>query len=120
MRRRLRKKLRLAEFAQMGFTVKYQPEPVLAASVLEAFLDRFILQAIEANDLHCGGGGGPEEWDFFVCPNGRRSATDVDRQRVRAWLESEPGVRNLRVGPLQDAWHRDGEEAQRPLGEHAA
>jgi uncharacterized protein len=120
MRRRLRKKLRLGEFTQMGFGIKYQPKPGLADTARDALLDRFLLQAIEAHDLHCGGGGGPEEWDFFVCPNGRRTATDADRQSVRAWLESHPDVTNVRVGRLENAWHGDGEEAQEPLGEHAA
>lgn len=121
MRKRLRKKLRLAEFTQMGFTVKYEPAPGLAESAREALLDRFLLQAIEANDLHCGGGGGLEGWwDFFVCANGRRSATDADRQRVRDWLDSQPDVANILVGQLQDAWHGDGDEHEEPLGEHAA
>jgi uncharacterized protein len=120
MRRRLRKKLRLAEFKQMGFEVKYRPQAGLAASALEALLDRFILQAIEANDLSCGGGGGPEEWDFIVCANGRRSSTDADRQRVREWLERQPEVISVVVGHLQDVWHGDHGAEREPLGEHAA
>ena len=120
MRRRLRKKLRLAEFKQMGFTVRYQLNPCLAEPAREALLDRFILQAVEANDLYCGGGGGPEGWDFFVCANGRRSSTDADRQRVREWLASEPEVTNILVGQLWDAWHGDDEVLQDPPGRHAA
>jgi uncharacterized protein YggL (DUF469 family) len=120
MRKRLRKKLRVAEFTQMGFTVRYQPRPGLGDSELEALLDRFVHEAIEVNDLHCGGGGSPEGWDFFVCANGRRSATDRDRLRVRDWLESQADVTNILVTQLQDAWHGGGEEPQEPPGKHAA
>jgi uncharacterized protein YggL (DUF469 family) len=115
----LRKKLRLAEFKQMGFTVLYQLKPDLAEPALADLLDRFILDAIEANDLHCGGGGSPEGWDFIVCANGRRSSTEADRERVREWLEGRPEVRSVVIGPLWDMWHgEDG--AQDPPGEHAA
>jgi uncharacterized protein YggL (DUF469 family) len=120
MRRRLRKKLRVGEFTQLGFTVKYRPAQCLETVALESLLDRFILQAVEANDLHCGGGGGPAEWDFFVCANGRRSSTDADREQVRRWLESQPDVTHAFVGQLVDAWHGDPEALEKPLGEHAA
>src|SRR5687767_2852535 len=102
MRRRLRKKLRLGEFIQLGFTVKYRPKLGLAPDAIEALLDRFIRQAIEASDLHCGGGGGPDSWDFFVCANGRRSATDTDRMGVQDWLKSQADVTDVVVAPLQD------------------
>jgi uncharacterized protein YggL (DUF469 family) len=120
MRRRLRKKLRLAEFKQMAFEVRYRLKPGLTASEREALLDRFVLRAIEAKDLSCGGGGGPEGWEFFVCANGRRSSTDADRERVRDWLERQPDIRQVVVGRLQDAWHGDQEAEREPLGKHAA
>ncbi len=117
MRRRLRKKLRRGEFTQLGFTVKYRPKQGLATAASEALLDRFICQAIEASDLHCGGGGGPEAWEFFVCANGRRSATDADRQGVQDWLKSQADVTDVFVAPLQDAWH---DEDDFPHGAHVA
>ena len=101
MRKRLRKKLRVGEFVQLGFTARYQVESGLSSAALDSLLDSFILEAIEASDLYCGGGGGPEEWDFLICANGRRSATDVDRQSVRTWLEQQPsisGSTRVRVG----------------------
>jgi uncharacterized protein YggL (DUF469 family) len=120
MRKRLRKKLRLAEFKQMGFEVRYRTDAGLTEAARDALLDSFILQAIEANDLSCGGGGGPEEWDFFVCANGRRSSTEADRERVRDWLERQPDIAQVLVGRLQDAWHDDEAAEREPLGRHAA
>lgn len=105
MRKRLRKKLRRAEFTEYGFAVQYRVQAGLATSAVDDLLDRFILEAIETNDLSCGGGGGPAEWDFFVCANGRRSATDVHRRRVDDWLRSQKEIVARRIGTLQDAWN---------------
>lgn len=120
MRKRLRKKLRVREFTELGFTARYQVKVGLSSAALDSLLDRFILEAIEANDLYCGGGGGPAEWDFLVCANGRRSATDADRQSVRMWLEQQPDVSLVFVGQLQDAWHGDDDAFEKPHAEHAA
>ena len=118
MRRRLRKKLRRAEFTEYGFTVQYRVQPGLSAQVIDDLLDRFILEAIEANDLSCGGGGGPAEWDFFVCANRRRSATDIHRERVEDWLCGQAQITARRIGPLQDAWN--GSEEPDDTGEWKA
>jgi hypothetical protein len=84
MRKRLRKKLRLREFIQLAFLAKAQVNPGLPEAARESLLDRFIVEAIESNDLSCGGGCGPLEWDLIVCANGRRSSSEADRERVRA------------------------------------
>ncbi len=120
MRKRLRNKLRLREFIELAFTARYQVKPGLSPAALESLLDRFILEAIEANDLHCGGGGGPVAWDFLVCANGRRSASEADCQRVRIWLEGQRDITSLFVGDLQDAWHFDDGEGEKPHAKHAA
>ena len=82
MRKRLRKKRRLQEFTQLAFLAKAQVNQGLPEMAREALLDRFLLEAIEGNDLSCGGGCGPWEWDLVVCANGRRSASENDRERV--------------------------------------
>ena len=58
MRKRLRKKLRLREFTQLCFTASYRVKSSFSTDSLDSLLDRFILEAIESNDLSCGGGGG--------------------------------------------------------------
>ena len=120
MRKRLRKKLRRGEFTQLGFNVRYSVQPGVATRVLDDLLDSFILQAVEGNDLSCGGGGGPAEWDFFVCGEGRRSAIDADRQRVQDWLKHQPQITSIQVGVLQDAWNGEDDAPETPGEEHAA
>jgi uncharacterized protein YggL (DUF469 family) len=105
VRRRLRKKLRRQEFTELGFAVQYRVQADLAPAAIDDLLDRFILEAIEANDLSCGGGGGPAEWDFFVCANGRRTATDFHRGRVDEWLRGQREVTARLIIGLQDAWN---------------
>ena len=120
MRKRLRKKLRLQEFIQLAFLAKARVNPCLSEVAREALLDRFILEAIEGTDLSCGGGCGPAEWDLIVCANGRRSASEEDRQRVRTWLEGQPDLSSVFIGPLADAWHGDEAAFEEPNGKHAA
>lgn len=116
MRKRLRKKLRRQEFIQLAFLAKAQVNPGLPEMAREALLDRFILEAIEGNDLSCGGGCGPSEWDLVVCANGRRSASEDDRQRARTWLEGQADLSSVFIGPLADAWHGDEEAFEEPHG----
>ena len=124
MRRRLRKKLRLGEFQELGFEVSFRCRPGLSDGERDQLLWDFVEQAVEANGLVAGGGGGPEELSFFVCLDGRGSATDGHRSAVGAWLGSEGRVSEWRVGPLVDAWNGEvGEPSSvglrgQPLPEH--
>ena len=121
MRKRLRKKLRRREFTEMGFSVAYRINPGLSSLASESLLDKFILEAIEDNDLHCGGGGGPEEWDFIVGANGRKSASEANRQAVRVWLKAQPDISVVSIGPLLDLWNGDEDAFEREAhGKHAA
>lgn len=54
MKKRLRKKLRLAEFSELGFAVSFQLTLGLTAQEGDRLLDAFIREAIEANGLLCG------------------------------------------------------------------
>lgn len=54
--RRLRKKLRLDEFQQLGFEISITMKPNLEVDDIDRFLDEFILDAIEKNELAFGGG----------------------------------------------------------------
>lgn len=105
MRKRHRKKKRLREFAEFGLLVAVTPNTPLGSPERDVLLDRFIAEAIEKNDLSCGGGGG-ETWEFFVAANGRRaSVTDVQRQSLETWLRSTPAVASYELSSPLDAWH---------------
>ena len=105
LRRRLRKKRRLAEFREFGFSVLYQLESGADPSTADAFLDRFVESAVEANGLLCGGGGGPVQFEFFVVGQTRLGASEAQRRRLQEWLRRQPEVAFQRVGELEDAWH---------------
>ncbi len=98
--RRLRKKLRVGDFRELGFAVSLRLSRTLSDRDFDDLWTRFIVHAIEARDLAFGGGQ-----DGFVTRAGRGSATEADREAVRAWLEAQPGVEAVTVGPLEDAWH---------------
>lgn len=98
--RRLRKKLRLAEFQQLGFPVEFRLAPDLTEAQIDAFCDAFIADAIEANALMFGGGE-----SGYVCAISRRSASDVNRIQVQSWLAARPEVISVSIGELEDAWY---------------
>lgn len=101
----MRKKKRLREFAEYGFVLSVTPSHPLGSVQRESFLDRFLEEAIERNDLLCGGGGGAT-MEFFVTASQRRvSVTEDQRRSVAAWLASADNVREYDVGPAVDAWH---------------
>jgi uncharacterized protein len=104
MRRRVRKKLRRGEFKELGFELRFSLPPELDEDQLLAFWDRFIGDAVEANDLSCGGGSG-HSWDVIVFRNGRESASEKDQQLLQEWLEREAFVSDIHIGPLVDTWY---------------
>ncbi|MFL6201105.1 MAG: 50S ribosome-binding protein YggL [Thermoanaerobaculia bacterium] len=42
---------------------------------------------------------------FATSAADRASATDDQRERVRAWLEAQPEITDVSIGELRDAWH---------------
>jgi uncharacterized protein YggL (DUF469 family) len=105
MRKRLRKKRHLGEFQELGFEVTFRLREGATIEDLDPILDAFLEEAMEANGLVAGGGGRPDDQDFFVCLGGRGSATDDHRRRVVTWLGSRAEILDPIVGPLADAWH---------------
>lgn len=100
MKKRLRKKLRLREFQEMGFSVKYDLDAAMTDDELSGFWVKLI-QTVETSHLMIGGGLN----DFFVATDSRRSATETDRTNIQNWLQQQPEVSNIAIGPLVDAWH---------------
>jgi hypothetical protein len=104
MRRRLRKKLRRAEFTELVFGIRYSLVGGLSDQAVDDFLDRFILHAVEANDLRCGGGGQGASWDFVVTLAGRGSPSEAQRQSLVNWLAAQPEVQSYTLGEFFDGW----------------
>ena len=95
-RRRHRKKLKLAEFAELGFPLR----GIDAARWSEQTADP-LLAFIDYQGWCFDGERLP--LDGFVSRFGGDSLTEVDRELMRSWL-SEQGAEQVEVGQLQDHW----------------
>ncbi|WP_460576767.1 50S ribosome-binding protein YggL [Hymenobacter coalescens] len=97
MKKRLRKKLRLKEFQELGFHASFDLAP---AQDDLTFFDQLI-PFVESIGLFIGGGIN----NFYAVAGHRQSATPEQQQALREWLTQHPQVSNIDIGPLNDAWH---------------
>ena len=104
MNKRLRKKLRLGEFRELGFELRMTLVSDLSEGAVQDALDDFINDAIEDQDLAVGGGFG-ETWNFFVTRMRPGSVTEAERDAVVAWVKADPRFASVEVSPLLDAWY---------------
>jgi uncharacterized protein YggL (DUF469 family) len=99
---RLRKKLHLGEFKEMGFCFEAK---LKNGTNEDALMDAFLLEAIAPAGLSFGGwitGGAIEKL-------GRGSVTEENRQQTLAWLKARPEIESLSASGLMDMWYSDGE-----------
>jgi uncharacterized protein YggL (DUF469 family) len=101
--KRLRKKLRIEEFKEDGFAVGFRLSSNLSPKSKDEFWSAF-MRLIESRGLAFGGGE-----EGYVTKFGRGSATEEERDAVRVWLEARPGVEQIVLGPLEDAWYGHAE-----------
>ncbi|MGB2832934.1 MAG: 50S ribosome-binding protein YggL [Methylotenera sp.] len=101
--KRLRKKLHIGEFQEFGFLVKFTLPSTIDDTQVDKFIDQFLAEAIESNDLFFGGGIYPES-SGFITFGYRDSATEEHRQLVKKWLSAQSNVSNVEIGELTDAW----------------
>ena len=105
MRRRLRKKKRLGEFRELGFTVQYRAGDCCSNVDIQELLWSFLTTALEPNGLAAGGGGDVVQ-DLFVTLDQRRGSTsDMHRECVAKWLRENPSIIAWRIGRYRDSWH---------------
>jgi uncharacterized protein YggL (DUF469 family) len=99
--RRLRKKLCVDEFQELGFELNLGFDENLGDAEIDAFLDAFLKEAMDANGLDYVGGD-----DFgLVCLAKRGSVTEEQRATVESWLKARKELTKVEVTPLQDAWY---------------
>ncbi len=100
--RRLRKKLCVDEFQELGFELTFNYKEGLDLEAVSAFFERFIDEAIEGNGL---GFIGSEDYGF-VCLGKRGSVTAEQRDLVEAWLKKgHAELAGSTVSPLIDVWY---------------
>jgi len=99
--RRLRKKLCVDEFQELGFDLNLGFKEDLTDEAVDAFLDAFLTEAMDANGLDYVGG---DEFGL-VCKATRGSVTEEQRAAVEAWLKGRPELTKIELSPLGDAWY---------------
>lgn len=101
--RRLRKKLCVDEFQELGFELNLNFKDDLTDEVIDAFLEQFLRHAMTANGLGYVGGD-----DYgLVCLAKRGSVSEAQRASVEAWLKGRNELIDFNASPLMDVWYPD-------------
>lgn len=99
--RRLRKKLCVDEFQELGFELNLTFKEGLDEAAVDNFLQQFLNEAVKANGLDFVGAE-----DFgFVCLGKRGSVSEEQRAQVEAWLKGRSELSEVSVSPLLDIWY---------------
>lgn len=100
--RRIRKKLRVDEFQELGFDVAWQLPEDSSETAVDDFLEKFFQEVIEPNELGFGGEG-DTLWHGLVCTQKLGKCTEEHRTAVEAWLKDN-GATSVAVSDLYDVW----------------
>ena len=101
--RRLRKKLCVDEFQELGCELTLNLREGLSEAEIDEFLDAFLPDAIEGNGLGYVGG---EDYGF-VCLAKRGSVNEEQRSQLEAWLKGRKELSDFTLSPLLDVWYPD-------------
>lgn len=103
---RQRKKLRLGEFAELGFEIHAETRTELSITEQEHFLHELETQILSTHGLLFGGGFDESSLGgYFMNAANRGSVTEAQRSTVEAWLKTRPELKEPVTEPLSDAWH---------------
>ncbi|GAA5130062.1 50S ribosome-binding protein YggL [Thalassotalea piscium] len=100
--RRLRKKLRVDEFKELGFDVAWKFADDIDGEGIDTFMNKFFDEVIEPNGLGFGGEG-DKIWHGLVCTQSLGQCTEEHRSAVEKWLKAN-GVTAVSVSELYDVW----------------
>lgn len=99
--RRLRKKLCVDEFQELGCELNLEYRDGLEPEAVSDFFRAFLTEAVEANGLGFVGG---EEYGF-VCLARRGSVDEGQRSAVEHWLSARSELAGFKLSPLMDVWY---------------
>ncbi|QKJ88580.1 DUF469 domain-containing protein [Paramixta manurensis] len=100
--RRLRKKMHIDEFQELGFSVSWSFPQGTSTDDIDAGVDALINEVIEPNGLAFDGSG-YLQWEGLICLQKTGKCTDEQREQVRQWLEAR-NLENVTVTELFDVW----------------
>ena len=99
---RLRKKLRVEEFQELGFDVAWKCKEGITSEEIDVFISKFFDEVIDPNELGFGGEG-DTLWHGIICTQKIGKCTDEHRDIVKNWL-NDNGVKAVDVSALYDVW----------------
>ncbi|NUU66696.1 YggL family protein [Enterobacteriaceae bacterium BIT-l23] len=100
--RRLRKKLHIEEFQELGFSVAWRFPEGTSEQAVDRAVDDFINEVIEPNGLAYDGSG-YLAWEGLICTQQIGKCTEEHRTLVRQWLEARK-LEEVRLSDLFDVW----------------
>jgi len=105
MKKRLRKKLKIAEFQELGFFVTGTFNPVEEAA-LDIFFEKLI-EFAEANGMQCGGGYNTEDFEVFV--NTGKSVAGANAELRQKFVDfvaaAKAEIKEFEATELMDAYY---------------
>jgi uncharacterized protein YggL (DUF469 family) len=107
--RRLRKKTHRSEYSIWGRRVVVTRD---RDDGFDAFLDAFIIEAIEASGCTCGGGGKGSKLDVVVELGRRADDREARCKRITDWLDARDDVSSWQVSDESDLWYGDSAELE--------
>ena len=109
MKKRLRKKKHIGEFAEWGRQLVASRNTNINA---DAFHDAFIIEAIEANGCYCGGSLSDDKINVIVELGKMSENLESKFAKVTAWIDKRSDIEEWRAGPLFDLWHGDYDDIE--------
>lgn len=103
VKKRLRKKKKLGEFKEEGFSLKVDFVPDLNDASINQFIDELI-DLMEEHKMLMGGGSLNNTWEAVIFRH-KQSTTQDDKAAVLQWLKERPGVASYEVSKNWDVWH---------------
>jgi len=100
--RRLRKKLRVDEYQELGFDLAWKLPDGTDGEGIDTFIVKFFNDIIEPNGLGFGGEG-DLLWHGIICTQKLGKCTDEHRVMVEKWL-NDNGATAVSVSELYDVW----------------
>lgn len=100
--RRLRKKMHIDEFQEIGFSVAWRFSEGTSEEQIDQIVDQFIDEVIEPNKLAFDGSG-YLAWEGLICTQEIGKCTEEHQAQVRKWLEDRK-FEEVRTSELFDVW----------------
>lgn len=100
--RRLRKKMHIEEFQELGFSIAWSFAPGTSEQEIDKTVDALIAEVIAPNNLAFDGSG-YLAWEGLICTEQIGKCTPEHQALVRQWLEARQ-LSDIRISDLFDVW----------------